>query len=207
MKKIEEFQLIGDFGKHANQLVTGDHFVHIYEKIETLTDSLCEYIVPAFIQNEGVLLITTVPNKKTILMALERRSIDVTKARVLGQLIVIDAHEMLSQFMVKGQVNRLKFQTLAGAIISDLKAKFPNVRAYGEMVNILWQSGNLEATLELEKCWNELAANSDFLLFCGYEMSENEKKSKAHNVGDVCNSHTHLITSGGELMKVNQIVR
>lgn len=207
MKKIEEFQLVGPFAKHVRQLKAGDHFVHIYEKIDTLIESVCEYMVPAFVQSEGVILVASATNKKAILTALERRSIDVTKAIVMGQLIVIDAHEMISQFMLNGTIDKLKFQTIAGNIISDLKIKFPIVRAYGEMVNILWHNGNIEATIELEKCWNELATTTDFSLFCGYEINEREKRLKMHNISDVCCHHTHIVTPGGDLLRVNQIVR
>ncbi|HUE89320.1 MAG TPA: hypothetical protein VMO26_24845 [Vicinamibacterales bacterium] len=46
------------------------------------------------------------------------------------------------------------------------------VRAYGEMVDVLWQAGHTVAATKLEMLWNELAGTHDFSLLCGYAMGQ-----------------------------------
>lgn len=41
---------------------------------------------------------------------------------------------------------------------------------YGEMVNLLWEKGNLSAALRLEQLWNELGKTHSFALHCSYAM-------------------------------------
>ena len=44
------------------------------------------------------------------------------------------------------------------------------VRAFGEMVALLWSEGNQAAAIRLEELWNELALSQTFCLFCAYSM-------------------------------------
>jgi hypothetical protein len=42
------------------------------------------------------------------------------------------------------------------------------VRAYGELVAILWAQGNRGATIVLEQIWNRICATSGISLLCAY---------------------------------------
>jgi hypothetical protein len=61
------------------------------------------------------------------------------------------------------------------------------VRAYGEMVDILWQAGNRDAAIRLEEYWNELAKLQTFSLFCAYRLDPLDS--------ELCKVHTHLVPS------------
>jgi len=50
------------------------------------------------------------------------------------------------------------------------RAKFPIVRAFGEMVAVLWERDQREAAIELEELWNELLGHHPFSLMCGYPL-------------------------------------
>ena len=45
------------------------------------------------------------------------------------------------------------------------------VRAYGEMVDVLWQNANQSAAIALEEMWTDLGAVYPFDLLCGYAMA------------------------------------
>jgi hypothetical protein len=57
-----------------------------------------------------------------------------------------------------------------------MEARYPAVRVHGEMVNVLWQKGRLDAAIALEDHWNELGRSHRFSLFCVYLMDNLEKK-------------------------------
>ena len=196
------FSSLGPFTQHSHKLADGDHLVHFYESKHTLIESVSEYIVPSITRGEGVIIIATPENRETFLFVLEKRAIDVTMAMATGQLQILDAAETLDKFMINDVPHPQKFETIIGRVIKTMQDKFPKVRAYGEMVNLLWHDDNVDGTIQLEKLWNKLAQKYDFSLFCGYSMDEDQKKKKGVSFNEICCSHSHIISPSGELQAV-----
>jgi hypothetical protein len=67
------------------------------------------------------------------------------------------------------------------------------VRAYGEMVDVLWQTGHPDAAIRLEMLWNKLALSRGFALLCGYSMGNFYKKAEQFQA--VCDLHTHVMAA------------
>jgi hypothetical protein len=65
------------------------------------------------------------------------------------------------------------------------------IRAYGEMVDVLWKDGKPDAAIRLEMLWNRLAAKYGFALLCGYAMGSFYKQTKRFE--DVCRQHAHIV--------------
>jgi uncharacterized protein len=74
------------------------------------------------------------------------------------------------------------------------------IRAYGEMVDVLWKAGQTVAATRLEMQWNELARSHAFSLLCGYAMGNFYKDAA---VEDICSHHTHVLSSAGEAALVS----
>ena len=68
------------------------------------------------------------------------------------------------------------------------------VRAYGEMVDVLWQNGQDVAAIRLEMLWNKLAATQAFSLLCGYAMGTFYKDS---GLSDIHRQHSHVVLDQG----------
>jgi hypothetical protein len=195
MKLSTELKLIGPFSNHSHQIQNSDHIVHFYDQVSTLTDAVCNFIVPGLTSNNGILLIAASENIKKFEKALERRSIDVAKAKTLHQLVLMDAEEVLSQFMVNDEPDRQKFFTTITPHLKKMNKKYPFTRAYGEMVNILWHKNLQESAIKLELLWNELAQSHQFCLFCGYKIDG----KTSSQLEDVCQAHTHVVSKDGKL--------
>ena len=84
-------------------------------------------------------------------------------------VLFLDAREALAGFMVGGRPNRALFDATVGKLVRS-RAPEGNLRAYGEMVGILWEAGMHDAAIELEELWNELLARTPFSLYCGYPL-------------------------------------
>src|SRR6185369_562599 len=67
------------------------------------------------------------------------------------------------------------------------------VRAFGEMVALLWADGRREAALELEALWNELGANLSFSLLCAYPISAFDTYADHAPFLEVCGSHVRAL--------------
>ena len=68
------------------------------------------------------------------------------------------------------------------------------VRAYGEMVDVLWKNGQDVAAIRLEMLWNKLAATHRFSLLCGYAMGTFYKDS---SISDIHRQHSHVVLDQG----------
>jgi hypothetical protein len=110
--------------------------------------------------------------------------------------VTVDANEALASFMVDGQPNSAQFFRVANAALDRARRGRTHVtiRAYGEMVDVLWQEGRDLAAIQLEVLWNRLARTSDFSLMCGYAMSSFVESA---GVKDVCRQHTHVVEADG----------
>ena len=117
------------------------------------------------------------------------------------QLLVVDAEQILERFIIDGMPDRARFETAVIPLIekSVLDRDKCVIRAYGEMVDVLWQSGQMTAAIKLEMLWNELAQTHDFSLLCGYAMGNFYKDTV---IGDICQHHTHVLSDMQDIAPV-----
>jgi hypothetical protein len=66
------------------------------------------------------------------------------------------------------------------------------VRAFGEMVALLWAQGHQEATIYLEALWHQLQKKQAFSLFCAYPKNGFSEKS-ADGIKKICDAHSKII--------------
>jgi len=66
------------------------------------------------------------------------------------------------------------------------------VRAFGEMVAILWAQGNSGATVRLEHLWQDLCQEQNLALFCAYPRCGFTLDS-AQSIEDICAAHSRVI--------------
>jgi len=133
---------------------------------------------------------------------LRARHFDTDKMIEAGDLLMLDAREVLATFMEDGQPDAERFNQSVPAAIARIVRGLDKrtVRAYGEMVDLLWKDGLTTAAVKLEMLWNQLARTHDFSLLCGYSMGNFYKDAV---VGEITRLHTHLIADTGEAATIN----
>ncbi|HXS67878.1 MAG TPA: PAS domain S-box protein, partial [Candidatus Polarisedimenticolia bacterium] len=67
------------------------------------------------------------------------------------------------------------------------------LRAFGEMVALLWAEGKGEAALQLEQLWNQLSRQYSFSLFCAYPMQGFGLASHSDAFDHICQAHSHVL--------------
>ena len=170
-----------------------EHFVQFYESDKFLVDSVSAYVGQALVAGEGAVIIATGDHRNRIRRILKRRGIDVTAARTSGQYLALDAKQTLAKFMVEGSPDPLRFEESVGALIAQLEQAWPRVRAFGEMVALLWADGNSEGACQLEALWNDLAKRRSFTLYCAYPLDGFRDEAMGASLHDVCNCHARVI--------------
>jgi hypothetical protein len=176
-------------GAHAHH-----HAVQFYGSEESLFTTVSGFISEGLIAGQPAILIATKQHTAAILDELARRLIDVAAARHIGDLVCLDAEETLATFMAGDDPDPGAFRKHVGDVIDQALAgrERTPVRAYGEMVDLLWRRGNAEGAIRLEILWNELAATHRFQLLCGYSMGNFFKQAEYYQ--EVCRQHTAIVS-------------
>jgi len=172
------------------------HAVQFYENDSSLFTTVAGFLSQGLVEEHPAIIIATAEHTAAILEHLSGRLIDVEKARELGELVVLDAHQTLALFMDGDRPDAARFEASVGRAIGNLLKGRPNrtlIRAYGEMVDVLWREGREEAAIHLELLWNGLAGRYGFALLCGYAMGNFFKQTERYE--EVCRHHTHVIPS------------
>jgi hypothetical protein len=179
-----------DLLKHPS---SGEHFVQVYRDEAFLCEAVAEYVGTGLAQGEGAILIATPSHVAAFERALARAGVSPEDAIERGQLVVLDAGDTLAKFTPRGMPDWQTFHELIGGRIAELRLNYPQVRAYGEMVDVLWQRGERDAAIRLEEFWNDLARLQTFSLLCAYYMDNLDPAAYAGPLECVCKVHTHLI--------------
>jgi hypothetical protein len=146
------------------------HLVQFYQSDKELLEQLASFIGTGVRKNDACVVIATKDHVQGLTLMLLRRDIDVTAAKLNGTLTIFDAGKTLDLFMVDGMPDKALFDSVIGRTIKNISLSGNPIRAYGEMVALLWNIGNKDAVIALENLWNDLAEKYDFALFCAYPM-------------------------------------
>jgi hypothetical protein len=66
------------------------------------------------------------------------------------------------------------------------------VRAFGEMVAVLWSKGYSGATVHLEHLWTQFCQSEAFSLFCAYPKSGFTEDAN-ESIAKICGCHSKVI--------------
>ncbi len=160
-------------GQAASSVPHTEHVVQFYEKDPYLLDTLATYLRTGYDSGEPLLVIATGPHREGLEERLTAGGFDVAGALEERRYLALDAAETLSKFMVNGRPDgRLFAEVVGGALRRATAPGEPTrVRAFGEMVGLLWADGNRDAAVRLEQLWNDLASTHDFSLLCAYPIA------------------------------------
>jgi MEDS: MEthanogen/methylotroph, DcmR Sensory domain len=110
-----------------------------------------------------------------------------------GAVRWLDAATILSHVMPEGRIDPKAFQTVVGDVMREAGQTGREIRAYGEMVALLWDAGDVLGAIELEKLWNGLARELRFSLWCAYHGHSLAVHEHADELHEVCHLHTCVI--------------
>ena len=178
------------------------HAVQFYQDDDSLVTIVARFLAEGFNQHQPAVIIATSEHCSAIEDALVTIGLDVKRMKRLGDFVAIDARETLDTILADGMPHPRLFNHVVGTLFDEMARIHPNrtMRAYGEMVNMLWKDGLTAAAIRLETLWNELAKTHSFKLLCGYSM-DNIYKDAA--VGEITRQHSHVIADSGEAATIN----
>lgn len=173
-----------------------DHIVQLYQDQDFLGRAVCRFGGAALANGESFLLAATLTHWNAWRPLLEAEGVDVEAARERGQMTVFDAEELLSRFMRDGMPHPPTFLGLAADVVRQARAggRYPRVRWWGEMVNVLWERGNVAASMKLEDLFDQYVAKKDGVaIACGFLMDNFNSDIHARMLPRLGTNHSHLI--------------
>ena len=178
-------------------LDTGDHVVHFYEHESELAETVGRYLIDAAQAGAVAIGIATEAHRHALVAELDAAGVDPAKGFRDGTLILLDAAATMASFMPEGRIDRDEFRQVIGSLVRQAGETGRPVRAYGEMVALLWDAGDVLAAIELEKLWNELGRELQFSLLCGYHSESVQGDEHAEPLRQVCHLHSSVLHAPG----------
>ena len=177
------------------------HEVAFYSDNNTLLDGFTQFIGAALKDGNVAIVLATESHRDSLLPRLQAHGLDIGAAIEQQRYIALDVEETISPFMVNdlpdpAEFMRITTNLILGAI-KAAKAQHPRVAACGECAPLLCAQGKVEAAIQLERLWDEIAKTHDVDILCGYPLTICENKQDTTNIFQrICAEHSGVSSSG-----------
>lgn len=173
------------------------HVVQTYDEPPSRTNAVARWSLGALTGGGGALLVGTPESVAPIRTRLREQGADVAALERSGRLAVLDAQETLRAFTKANAPDAGAFTRVVGQALARVRAACggtnAEIRAWGEMVNILFERGERPQARALEALWNDLIAKEGIRLLCSYRLDRFDSRTHAATLREICESHACLI--------------
>ena len=167
-----------------------------YDRDAALVEAIAEFVAHGLAVGEPALVVAT---RITAPRSSARWRREASRRRPSAASRCSTPRRRSRGFAPGDQPSRGRFEDVVGGAVARLLAArgATRVRAYGEMVDLLWRRGQRAPALELEALWTELTARSQLVLLCAYAMAGFAADADLVAFRDVCGAHTHVLPADG----------
>lgn len=174
-----------------------DHVLQIYENDIEFISTLEGFVSSGFRCGESVVVIATPEHLRALNQRLRDRGWDLFSLTLQDQYIPLSAEDTLKQFMINGWPDENLFYHLLTNLLLRARSRERRVRAFGEMVAVLWSEGYSGATVHLEHLWSRYCESEQFSLYCAYPKSGFTEDAKT-SLDNICSCHSKRIAANDQ---------
>ena len=171
------------------ELTAPEHLVQIYRSEGAFLDTLAAFLSSGLRAGDGSVVIATPAHQSSVRRRLAAIGLD----QASDQLVLLDADQTLGQFLVNSWPDKRLFEATIFRVLERASRGGRRVRAFGEMVALLWARRNYEAAVRLEFLWHDLCQRESLTLLCGYP-SEEFSTAPQHFIEGVQRAHSRVLT-------------
>lgn len=175
--------------------MTAEHAVQIYSDLDDLANSVADYLAAGFEAGDPAIVVAVPEHLSRFEERLQLTGCDVQAIEAQGLLVVVDAQAALTEIMDGGEApSPVAFERVIGGLLDQVAERFPGrqIRAFGEMVNLLTEAGKTDAAIRLEELWNLARKTRTFSLLCGYHLSLFDRAAQTGTIPEICRQHSHV---------------
>lgn len=181
--------------ERPQERIPHDHAVRFYESDAFLSSEVCKFLAEGIAAGERAIVIATPQHRHAFAKQL---------GALQSDIVMLDADETLARFMVDGMPAWDRFLAVIGPVIANASGpERRKVRAYGEMVDVLWKRGSHRAAIRLEELWNDLREHHELNLLCAYAI---DSLYQNHSIAEVCGAHSHVLPRENVVIEPAQVI-
>jgi hypothetical protein len=174
------------------EMEPGAHLVQFYDTDSELLDTLEAFVGGGLLRGEAVIVIATTPHLSALRLRLRGRGFDLAVLQMADQFIALDAHDLLDRITCATGPDPARFDAVIRSLLTRARAGERRIRAFGEMVSLLWDRGQRDATLELERLWQLCCARERLPLLCAYPM-HGFSRASVDAISEICSHHSAML--------------
>lgn len=170
-----------------------EHLVQLYREEAALVEAVSLFAGFGLGKGDSVVLIATEEHQAAVRRRLHSLGLAAADLELWGQLAMIDAARLLDRVRPGGRLDAEAFASAIGDIVVRARAggRYPRVRVYGEVVDLLWPSDHAAAR-RLEELWSGLVRAHGVSLLCAYRI-DGDAGAETRFPHDLRALHSHLI--------------
>jgi hypothetical protein len=176
----------------GGEIAPGQHIAQLYEDDAALLDALTTFVAGGLTSGESIIVIATPEHLRALRERLVCARIDLATAIIKDRYITLNAETALSAFMAEGWPDEKLFLNFISHLFDRAAAGDRQVRAFGEMMALLWTKGQAAATVRLEQLWNQFCQKSRLTVFCAYSSAAFTGDA-FQTLAEICAEHTRVI--------------
>jgi len=167
--------------------------VQFYEKDDFLVSQLIRYVRSGLTAGETCLVIATPDHRAALLKGLAASGEDADAPMLESRLILKDAADTLASFMIGSAPDEALFRKALESILAQAESRHKPLRAFGEMVALLWESGEPDAAAELEGLWENFLTGKSIRLLCAYPLQVFNDPATLGLFLKICEHHSDVL--------------
>lgn len=148
------------------------HDVQIYSDRNELAARVAAFFEGGLERGDGCLLLATAPSASRLVGAFAERGLDVEALQAERRLALGDAERIVDEICADGGPSGPALEAVVARLTDELRARSGRIRAYGELVDVLWHRGAWSESEQLEEHWSRLLERRRIDLLCAYHVDD-----------------------------------
>ena len=177
---------------------TRHHEVGFYSDDRSLFNGYTRFVEAVLKRGNAAIVVATKLHREKLLARLQAYGLDMSVAIEQGRYIALDNEETVATFMVSDLPDPAVFSKATGDLIAraaeSVAGEHARVAACGECAPLLWERGNAEGAVRLERLWDEIARSYGVQVFCGYPLSNFQAGNGGDTFERICAEHSRVLS-------------
>lgn len=169
-----------------------EHACQVYGDEGELLDTLSGFVGGGLWLGESVIVIATEAHLAQLEAMLRQTGLDLGHFRGDGRYAALGAEATMAKFCDGGWPDEERFMQVMAPHVERARGEGRAIRAFGEMVSILWSRGQYAGAVRLEHLWNKLIEKERLRLVCAYSRVHFARGSLQSRRA-VQNAHSRLV--------------
>ena len=161
-----------------------------------LVAAFSRFVGGALDRGNAVIVLLTDAHERSLKRTLQASQVDLALAIRQQRYVSVSINELLAKVMVNGCPDPARFLNAAEELLNEVArhaGQHAKVVACGECSPTVWADGNVEAAIQLEQLWDDIAKSRQMDILCAYPLAARDESVAA--VRRLCAEHTAVAIS------------